>query len=433
MKPLLCSLSLLCTCVLAAQTTYFPPITGNEWQTMSLEEAGLSDRNEADLNDFLVRTNTDAFLLLKDGKIVIERYFGNFTSDSPHLWNSAGKSLTAFAVGIAAEIDALDLDDPTADYLGQGWTNCPETEPRITIRNQLSMTSGLSDLTGEFGCTDPSCLVCLAEPGERWAYHNGPYTLLGAVIESATDKGLNEFVRERIHQATGMTGRYLDIGDNRVYGSTARSMARFGILVQNKGSWDGQTVLADTAYVEAMTNSSQELNPAYGYLWWLNGKESFLLPSTQFSFSGPILPNAPADVVAAIGKNGQILNLAEREGLVLVRMGGNPEDGSLVSTQYNDSLWVYVNALRETTSVTERSNNRLRLSPNPANDSVSISSEESIMRIQIFSGGRLAKKIQVDAPDLNINLNDLPTGVLSVRIEFISGDILWRRLVHKGM
>ncbi|MEM9930481.1 MAG: serine hydrolase domain-containing protein, partial [Bacteroidota bacterium] len=280
---------------LPAQELYFPPTTGNEWATMSLEEAGFCTDNEQALYDYLEATNTDAFMLLKDGKIVIERYFGDFTATSPHVWNSAGKSLLAMVVGIAADQDKLAIADLTSDYLGEGWTDCPEAEDSIRIFHQLTMTTGLSDRVDDVFCTDPECLECLRDPGARWAYHNGPYTLLGEVLEAATGEDLNDFMDDHLKRPTGITGLYRYIGFNRIFISKARSMARFGLLMQGGGVWDGNPILADTTYFQAMINSSQDINPAYGYLWWLNGKDFYKVPGLQLNIPGPISPNAPAD------------------------------------------------------------------------------------------------------------------------------------------
>jgi hypothetical protein len=61
-------------------------------------------------------------------------------------------------------------------------------------------------------------------------------------------------------------------------------MARFGLLMLNKGNWNGNVILSDTNYYNQMVNSSQTLNPSYGYLWWLNGKASYMLPACSLAF-----------------------------------------------------------------------------------------------------------------------------------------------------
>ncbi|TXF88069.1 serine hydrolase [Neolewinella aurantiaca] len=425
---------MLLPCALCAQASYFPPTNSFNWDTISLEEAGFCADNEQALYDYLEETNTDAFLLLKDGKIVMEQYFGNFTRFSSHLWNSAGKSLMAFTAGIAVGLDSLNVEDPVADYLGTGWTNCPETEAAIRVIHQLTMTSGLSDQTIELFCTDPECLVCLATPGERWAYHNGPYTLLGEVIESAVEQDLNDFIDDRIQALTGITGSFSYLGDNRIYLSNARAMARFGLLVANEGTWDGTPVINDPEYFRAMINSSQDINPSYGYLWWLNGKDNYRLPSLQTDFPGPIMTEAPAETIAAIGKNGQIINVVPSQGLVMVRMGGSPSDDSLVPTFYNDSIWSRINALSCTTTIENRVDvSTLRVFPNPAAEEIRVSATKAMLRgaIYNYAGDLLREAPVTGATDASISLAGLPAGLLLVRIGFADGSYRWERVVRQ--
>jgi len=324
---------------------YFPPLTGNTWETMDPAELGWCEDSIALLDNYLANSTTKAFLLLKDGKIVIERYYGTFTMDSLYVWNSAGKTLTAYAVGIAQTEGLLDIDNPTTDYLGAGWSNATlAQEGAVTVLNQLKMTTGFDDGVPDVDCTDPECLLYLADPDTRWAYHNAPYTLLDSVMEIATGMSMSNYVYQKIGSKIGMPGLYLSIGYNHVFVSKARGMARFGSLLLNDGYWNGTPVQTDLNYLQAMRTPSQALNPSYGYLTWLNGQSSFKLPGLQVNFPGPLLPNAPMDLYAAEGKNGQIINVVPSTGMVVVRMGATLGN-SLVSTQYNDTLWQYINRL----------------------------------------------------------------------------------------
>ncbi|MBK6679695.1 MAG: serine hydrolase [Ignavibacteriales bacterium] len=131
-----------------------------------------------------------------------------------------------------------------------------------------------------------SCLVYKSEPGNRWAYHNAPYTLLDGVMTSASGQNLNLFIQQRVKLITGMNGAFFPNGYNNVYYSTPRSMKRFGLLMLNQGRWDATPILTDTTYFREMTNTSNTINKSYGYLWWLNGKESFMLPQSQIVFPG---------------------------------------------------------------------------------------------------------------------------------------------------
>jgi len=184
------------------------------------------------------------------------------------------------------------------------------------------MTTGLDE--NYFDCVTPSCLLYKADAGTRWVYHNGPYNLLKNVLESAIGTTLNNYTTVKIKNMTGMGGLWIlvpSLNNNYHYFSTARAMARFGLLVLNKGKWDTTTVLGDTSYFNQMTRSSQNLNLAYGYLWWLNGKSSFIAAGDTVITPGSIAPNAPNDVYTAAGALGQYISISLSNGLVMVRQG----------------------------------------------------------------------------------------------------------------
>ena len=83
-----------------------------------------------------------------------------------------------------------------------------------------------------------------------------------------------------------MDGLFVYNGYGNIFSSTARSMARFGLLIQNHGNWNGNQIMTDTNYFNQMISTSQSLNNSYGYLWWLNGKSSYRLPVSQTVFFG---------------------------------------------------------------------------------------------------------------------------------------------------
>ena len=117
-----------------------------------------------------------------------------------------------------------------------------------------------------------------------------------------------------------------------------RSMARFGLLLLNKGKWNETTILADNDYFNHQTQSSQALNPSYGYLTWLNGKSSYRLPQTQLSFDGPLIPNAPMDTYAALGKNDQKIYVVPSQNLVVIRMGESAGNVQLAASSFDNEL-----------------------------------------------------------------------------------------------
>lgn len=147
-----------------AQTLYFPPVSGNAWDTISPLALGWCPDKIDTLTQYLQDKNTKAFIVLKDGKIVIEKYYATFIQDS--IWyRFRWKSLTAFLTGIAQEEGLFNITDTVSHYLGNGWTSCSATdEEKITILNQLTMTTGLDDSGWSWLMAD-TCLICILLPG----------------------------------------------------------------------------------------------------------------------------------------------------------------------------------------------------------------------------------------------------------------------------
>ena len=136
-----------------------------------------------------------------------------------------------------------------------------------------------------------------------------------------------------------MNGLWVKTGYNNVYYSTPRSMARFGLLLLSKGKWKEEMILPDAHYLDAQINSSQTLNPSYGYLTWLNGKANYMLPQTQVNFDGALIPNAPSDTYAALGKNDQKIYVVPSQGLVIIRMGESAGLPHLATSSFDNELW----------------------------------------------------------------------------------------------
>ena len=338
----------------ASSSLYFPPTGSGTWETATPASLGWNESAIPDLVTYLNSTNTRALIVLQDGKIVIEQYLGTqltsgpFTASSNWYWASAGKTLTSALVGIASDQGKINLDSKTSDYLGTGWSSLTSMqEAKITVRHQLTMSTGLDDAPpspATTDCTDKPCLIYKADPGTRWAYHTAAYTLLDGVIENATKKSLDTYLTSEILSKIGMDGFHQMSGYNNVFYSTARSMARFGLLLLNKGVWDGATIIPQPHF-NLMTTSSQNYNLSYGYLTWLNGKNSFMVPQSQIVFQGELTINAPSDMFAAMGKNGQIINVVPSKNLVVIRMGDDTQDNGLVSFTFQNDLWAKLNTI----------------------------------------------------------------------------------------
>jgi hypothetical protein len=132
---------------------------------------------------------------------------------------------------------------------------------------------------------------------------------------------------------------YKTSNSNNIYWSNARSMARFGLLLLNKGKWDSTAILSDTNYFNNQISTSQTINPSYGYLTWLNGKNSFMAPTLQTVFPGSIITNAPADLYAALGKNDQKIYVVPSQKLVVIRLGESSGQVMLALSSFDNELW----------------------------------------------------------------------------------------------
>lgn len=331
---------------------YFPPVNFDNWDLVTIKSLNWNVSAANDLYDFVSQNGTRAFIILKDGKIVIEKYWGNnilnnapFDINSNWYWASAGKTLTAFLVGLAQEQDLLNINNKTSDYLESNWSALPpEKEDLILVKHQLTMTTGFDYTVSNLDCTDPNCLQYKTDAGDQWYYHNAAYTLLEKVVSNSSGQSYNDFTNLQLESKIGMDGSWILLGDNNVYWSSARDAARFGLLMLNKGKWADNHIMTNLDYYNAMTTSSQSLNPSYGFCTWLNGKSSIMLPGLPTSFNRPLSTNAPVDLFAAMGKNGQFIDVVPSKNIVVIRMGEAPEN-SLVPINFHDDMWEKINAV----------------------------------------------------------------------------------------
>jgi len=327
------------------ESNYFPPTDGSTWSTLTNDELSWNETKLEELYSFLEENETRAFMIIKDGKIAAEKYWGknydesaDFTASTNWYWASAAKTLTATLVGIAQEEGHLNITDKTSEHLGEGWTNMSlEKENLITIKHQLSMNTGLDYTVPNNSCTDVECLDYRADAGSQWFYHNAPYTLLDEVVSNATQETYNNYSTSQFSKF-GMSGAWLKIGFFNLYWSTARDAARFGLLMLNQGKWEDSQII-NKPYVQEMTSTSQDINPSYGYLWWLNGKESIVYPLLENSFNVSLAPKGPADMVSAMGKDGQFIDVVPSMNLVVVRMGLMLNDAPLVPVALHNDMW----------------------------------------------------------------------------------------------
>ena len=225
-------------------------------------------------------------------------------------------------VGIAQHKGLLKIEDPVSRHLGKGWSKAPaEAEARITIRHLITMTSGLTtDLRYE------------VPAGTKWKYNTAAYSRSLTCAAKASGMDENEMTSKWLTRPTGMkesrwavrpwVGQRPD-ANKFGFATTARDLARFGLLMLANGNWDGKTIIADKSYIKAATSPSQKLNLAYGYLWWLNG-DRIVTGADGTKRRGRMISAAPKDMYAAKGALVRRLFVLPSQQVVITRLGDQP-------------------------------------------------------------------------------------------------------------
>lgn len=316
---------------------YYPPLTGDTWDTKSANSINWDETQLQAAFDHAGTKKSYGLIVLHHGKIVKEQYWNSWTKDTKYYIASAGKSVVAFIAGLAQQDGIININDKTSQYLGTGWTSLPiAKENLITIKNQLAMTTGLDDGVADLNCTNAACLVYKADAGARWSYHNAPFHLLQTVVANASNKTFNQYSKEKLFDKIGMPNAFWL---NYIMYCTTREAARFGSLILSKGKWNGKALLSDSTYFKAMINSSQNYNLSYGYLWWLNGKGSSMVPGSQAVFPVSLTPNAPADMIAALGKDDKKIYVVPSLNVVVVRLGDSAGTAAMGPSSFDNDFW----------------------------------------------------------------------------------------------
>lgn len=317
---------------------YFPPIVGTSWDTIAGARLSYDTSALRVALDWAGTQRSTAVVVLWRGRIVAERYWNGWTPTKDSIIASASKSVLSALIGELARSGQLSPDSAAARYLGTGWSRSPATESRITVRHLLGMMSGLND-----------SLQSVVQPGTRFYYNNPAYYQLFGVVQAASRESINAASRRLLFDRIGMSGSTwipnIDTGERGwILSSTARDMARFGLLALNRGRWNGVSVLADSAWFTASWRATPPDNAGYGLLWWLNGGSSYRTPGPYVlpSQPGALIPSAPADLVAALGKGDKKIYVIPSLELVVVRhgeeadaSGGNP----LAVSAFDEQWW----------------------------------------------------------------------------------------------
>lgn len=312
------------------------PTAGGTWATVSPAALGWDTTALNAAVEWAGTKQSTALVIVWRGRIVAERYWRGWSTTTDSIIASAGKSVLATVIGQLQSEGRLSLDAPVSQYLGAGWSRSPASEARISVRHLLQMASGLND-----------SLQFVVQPGTRFYYNNPAYYQLFAVATRASGQDINTTTRSRLLAPIGMGGTWrlnVDTGEpGFILSCTARDMARFGLLQLANGRWDGARVV-DSAWTAQMRRQGPPDNAAYGLLWWLNGSNGYRLPGPYLlpTQPGMLIPSAPGDLQAALGKGDKKIYVVPSLDLVVVRHGAEADvEGSspLALSAFDEQLW----------------------------------------------------------------------------------------------
>jgi CubicO group peptidase (beta-lactamase class C family) len=323
----------------APSALYFPPVGGSSWETVSPRTAGFDSTALHAALDWAGTQESFGVVVLWRGRLVAERYWQGWDATTRGPLFSAGKTITSALVTQMVAEGKLSLDASVSSILGAGWSRATTGESSITVRHLMSMASGLDD-----------SLRTVVAPGAIFYYNNPAYYQLFGVLAQASGLSVPDLAAARIFTPIGMTRALAfpntDTGEpGFIFAASARDFARFGLLLQAGGRWNGTPVLADSAALSQARRYSGTSNQSYGWLWWLNGGVSHRTPGSYLlpTVAGPLIPSAPSDLVAALGLDDKKLYLVRSRELVIVRLGNrapisggaSPEAGS----SFDDEFW----------------------------------------------------------------------------------------------
>lgn len=297
--------------------------------------------------DYVEGEKTTGFLVVKDRQRIVERnwpapadatqfraaFAYESTPDGALLEDVASqqKSFVSVLVAIAVDKGLIDVARPVSDYVGAGWSKADATqEAAIRVIHLLTMCSGLDER-----------LSYEAPAGSSFFYNTPAYAVTKHVLAAAAKLPLEDLTRIWLTAPAGMTntawrkrpGALGDVGNPTGLVTCPRDVAVFGQIVLDHGrGTDGKQIVSEAGLKSMFVRS--QTNPAYGRLWWLNGSATTIRPLAN-QVDGPLIPSAPADLVAALGALDRKLYVVPSQKLIVVRMGQAAPD-----KDFDNQLWL---------------------------------------------------------------------------------------------
>jgi len=236
-----------------------------------------------------------ALMVLKDGKVIYEETGPAHTIDQKHVMWSASKTFTAVAVGFAMQDGLLKTSDRMVDIIGD---LCPEDRPEwmdeITVWHLLTMSAGIAGENSSQLCRRGALKDWAREilaspmhfkPGEYFQYNSMESYMLSAIISRVTGERLDKYLEHKLFEPLGITDWWWEVSPQDYAAGgwglfiSAESLAKMGQFMLQKGVWNGERLLYEEWFDEAMSpqimqdknrekKGSGEGKQGYGYQLW---------------------------------------------------------------------------------------------------------------------------------------------------------------------
>jgi CubicO group peptidase (beta-lactamase class C family) len=282
---------------------------------------------------------TEAVLVLRHGKLVLEEYFWGTAGGDARPISSCTKSIASLLVGMAVDRGLLDLDEDLASlFPGRPDSRWRREHYPIRLRHLLAMTAGIawSDKSATDSCsqglltaTDQTAymldLPLADQPGHQFVYNNGLPALLGPLLRERLQEPVETFAERELFAPLGVRNyRWARTPDRSLQLAgglymTPREAARVGQFVLNQGRW-GNAQIVSRAWMKVST--ARQTRPddyPYGFYWHLSFPERLWRDRNVVPFE----PVEHCRAIMAIGQGGQLVVALPDEDIVLVFASAN--------------------------------------------------------------------------------------------------------------
>ncbi len=267
---------------------YFPVAIDSSMSKAKIRKVVKGDTLRFSVDEYLAKSATTAFLIIKNDTIVFEKYYRGYDRSKISTFFSVTKSVTSLLVGIAVDEGFIkSVHDPVTDYIPELKKEDPLFQ-KLTIEHLLNMQAGFkfnesysNPFSGmarlfygrnQFGYLKNMKFV--QEPGEENDYNSATTALLGIVLERATTKRYAEYLQEKVWKPLEMeydASISLDDKKHRSAKSyqglnaTAIDLAKIGRLYLNDGMWNGKRIVSEKWVAESSTPCIEENHIGYKY------------------------------------------------------------------------------------------------------------------------------------------------------------------------